>query len=171
MPDEDAGTASLASASREDPGITVRLSRRRQRSRARASDGHRWFRWSSTGATPRTNQSSFANKVCDQPFDQLWRSTLADEAEVIDVDVVGGAGHVDLPLHAEHLARVDVGLARLTPALHLLHVLEGEGVAGPLLGELQVHAEVVEALATDAAFRIGVAVRHLQADLIGRGRA
>src|SRR3569623_109350 len=74
-------------------------------------------------------------------------SALADEAEVVDPHVVVGALDVHLPLHAVDLGGVDVRLARRAPALHLLHVAERDDEALPLLGQVQIRAEVVDALA------------------------
>ena len=59
-------------------------------------------------------------------------------------------------------------LARRAPVGHLLHALEGEDVLLPLGGQVDVGAEVVEALGADAAVGIRVHVRHLEPHLAGR---
>src|SRR5580704_4387741 len=93
---------------------------------------------------------------------------LAEELQVVDVDVVGGAGDVDLELDAVELRRRDVRLVGRAPVRQLLHALERKAVELPVVGEDDVRPEVVEALGADAAVRIGVRVRHLQPHLPGR---
>src|SRR4029079_14143398 len=99
------------------------------------------------------------------------RGLLADELQVVDEYVVLGGRNVDLELDAVDLRLRDVRLARVAPARHLLHRLPREDVQLPVLGEVQGTAEFVEALGADRAVRIGVGVRHLEADLSGRVRA
>src|SRR5665213_2294012 len=93
---------------------------------------------------------------------------LAGELEVVDVDVVVGAGDVHLELDPIDLRRRDVGLVRISPVGQLLHALERDDVLLPLGRQVQVRAEVVEAFGAHRAVRVGVHVWHLEPHLPGR---
>ena len=120
--------------------------------------------WSAWPRSPARRIDIFIARKCSR-----WPpALLADELQVVDEDVVVGGRDVDLELDAVDLRRRDVRLARAAPARHLLHRLPREDVLLPLGGQVQVAAEVVEALRADAAFRIGVRVRNLEAHLARR---
>src|SRR5262245_9969662 len=75
---------------------------------------------------------------------------VTNELHVVDVDVVVGAGDLDMPLQAVDLVGRDVRLAGRAPPGQLAHRLEWHDVLLPLGREGEVGAEVVEALRADA---------------------
>ena len=75
------------------------------------------------------------------------RPSAADEPQVVDPDVVGGARDVDLKLDAVELGGADLRLARHAPARQLLQRRPGEDERLPLGRQGEIGAEVVEALA------------------------
>src|SRR6187402_267884 len=100
-----------------------------------------------------------------------FMSLAPGELNLVDPEVEGCTLLVDLELNAVHLRRIHALGARVAPALHLRHCDVGDDVLRPLLGQLQVHAEVVEALRAHLAVGVGVGVRHFEAHGAGRARA
>src|SRR5450432_4609584 len=91
----------------------------------------------------RTSQTKVVSNGDHTPDTCQTGGLLADELEIVDVDVVVGAGDVHLELDPVDLGRRDLPLEGISPTDQLLHLLEGEHVLLPLVGEDHVGAEVV----------------------------
>src|SRR5512141_2021713 len=90
---------------------------------------------------------------------------------MVDIDVKRGARRAHLELHAVQLGLVDGARTRVAPIRLLLELLEGEHETLPLLGQVEVGAEVVEALATAPRLGRGGGIGHLEANLAPRARS
>lgn len=92
----------------------------------------------------------------------------AEKHDVVDPDVELGPRVGCLELDAEERARVDAGRAGCPPARQLLELLEAIHIMLPRLGELDIGAEVVVALAAFATVGRGGAIGHLEPHVRGR---
>ena len=96
----------------------------------------------------------------DLPQDRLAATT--DKGQVVDPDVEARTRPRDLKLDAVERGGVDAPRPRGAPTGELRKFLEAEHVVLPLLGQLDIGPEVVEALRALAGLGAGGAVGHLQ---------